>query len=604
MKIFARSSSIFLTLLVAASLLGGFIMTQGMQADSSSRMLSYIVQGVDAIQVAQVVEQHGGVVTSVLELIHGVGAQLPASAVAELQAEPAITAITANGTVVAVGANPTPKGGKDDWPATDYPDVVGADFTWQEGVSGEGVTVAVVDTGLSYHPFFFRDPGGKLPPRLVGWQDFVDRSKQPVDPNGHGTHIAGVIANAHIGSDGEWNGVAPGANLVAVRVLDRKGYGTYESVLQGIQWVVANREKYNIRVLNLSIVAPVLSPYWADPLNQAAMEAWAAGIVVVAAAGNSGPGPFSISVPGNNPYLITVGAFTDHYTPYDWSDDYLTPFSAAGPTLDGFVKPDLVAPGGHIVSTMMPSSYLVQQHQANKVDAFYFSMAGTSQSAAVVSGVAALVCAQHPHLTPDEVKFRLLATAFPWVDLETTDALYSMWQQGAGRVSAPDAVFADISGTANHGMDIRADLAGEVHYEGYSHYDEQAGEFRLRGGYGNWSGGYGNWSGGYGKWSGGYGNWSGGYGNWSGGYGNWSGGYGNWSGGYGNWSGGYGNWSGGYGNWSGGYGNWSGGFGNWSGGFGNWSGGFGNWSGGFGNWSGSFNLTGSVSMTEWVDEQP
>jgi serine protease AprX len=576
--------------MVIVILVASSFQAAGSSANLSQEMDSYIVQGLNTSQVARIVESYGGVVTSRLDVVRAVGARLPPSAVAALQQQPGITALTPNGAVHTVNAASSPLAKAKDWPATDYPDGVGADFTWQNGVTGSGVTVAVVDTGVSDHPAFSRDAQGKLVSRLAGWKDFVADSKRPIDPNGHGTHVAGVIANAHIGADGEWNGVAPGVNIVAVRVLDERGYGTYESVLQGIQWVVANREKYNIQVLNMSIVAPVQSPYWADPLNQAVMEAWAAGIVVVAAAGNDGPHPFSIGVPGNNPYVVTVGAFTDNFTPYDWNDDYLAPFSAAGPTLDRFVKPDLVAPGGHIVSTMLPSSELVHEHQANRVDAFYFSMAGTSQAAAVVSGVAALVRAHHPELTPDEVKFRLMATAFPWVSLETTDAVYSMWQQGTGRVSAPDAVFSDVRGSANSGMDIRADLAGEVHYEGYTLYDEQSGEFRLLGGYGNWSGGYGNWSGGYG--------------NWSGGYGNWSGGFGNWSGGYGNWSGGFGNWSGGYGNWSGGYGNWSGGFGNWSGGYGNWSGGFGNWSGGYGNWSGSSNWVGSVTMPGWVNEEP
>jgi hypothetical protein len=163
-------------------------------------------------------------------------------------------------------------------------------------------------------------------------------------------------------------------------------------------------------------------------------------------------------------------------------------------------------------------------------------------------------------------------TANPWVNQQTTDAIYSIWQQGAGRVNAPVAVFADISGSANWGMDIQGDLAGPTHYEGFSEYNRDSGEFRLLGDYYDWAGGYGNWSGGYGEWTGSYGNWSGSYGNWSGSYGNWSGSYGNWSGGYGNWSGGYRNWSGSYGNWSGSYGNWSGGYGNWSGGYGNWSG--------------------------------
>ena len=548
---------------------------------AASVQQSYIVQGVDTEQVAALVARYGGQVTSRLEIIGGVGARLSAPAVAALQREAGITAITTNSMVQVVGGAGAALAKKASWPATDYPDVVGADYVWQQGVTGDDVTVAVVDTGLSWHPGLFRNTHDKVENRIVAWKDFVSGSRMPVDMNGHGTHVTGIIANTHIGADGEWNGVAPGVKVAAVRVLDNRGYGTYESVVKGIQWVVEHQAEYNIRVLNMSIVAPVQSPYWADPLNQAVMQAWAQGIVVVAAAGNGGPGPLSIGVPGNNPYVVTVGAFTDDYTPYDWNDDYIAPFSAAGPTLDGFVKPDVVAPGGHMVSTMLPGSYLVRQHEANKVDQFYFSMAGTSQSAAVVSGVAALVIAAHPELTPDQVKYRLMVTAFPWVDLETTNAVYSMWQQGAGRLSAPDAVFAELEGEANAGMDLAADLAGNVHYEGYSYFDEETGEFRLRGDFSEWTGGYGNWSGGYGNWSGGYGNWSGGYGNWSGGYGNWSGGYGNWSGGYGNWSGGYGNWSGGYGNWSGGYGNWS---------------------GGYGNWSGGVTWTGSVAMQTWVED--
>jgi serine protease AprX len=570
---------------------------------------SHIVQGVDVDTVAALVQRYGGQVTSRLEIVQGVGAILPVEAVAALLQEDAIRAVTRNGEVRLVGSAGTPGSKKDNWPATDYPDVVGADVTWEQGVTGKDITVAIVDTGVAWHPGLFRDVNGKVVKRIIAWKDFVSGSRVPVDPNGHGTHLVGVMANTHIGADGEWNGVAPGVNIVAVRVLDRQGYGTYETVLKGIQWVVENKDTYNIRVLNLSLVAPVQSPYWADPLNQATMQAWAAGIVVVAAAGNGGPDPLSIGVPGNNPYVITVGAFTDNYTPYDWNDDYIAPFSAAGPTLDGFVKPDVVAPGGHIVSTMMPGSYLLRQYKENKVSQFYFSMAGTSQSAAVVSGIAALVTAAHPELTPNQVKYRIMSTAFPWVNLETSDALYSVWQQGSGRVNAVDAVFTDASGEANYGMDLAADLAGTTHYEGFSTFDEANGEFRLRGDFSDWTGGYGNWSGGYGNWSGGYGNWSGGYGNWSGGYGNWSGGYGNWSGGYGNWSGGYGNWSGGYGNWSGGYGNWLGGYGNWSGGYGNWSGGYVDpvsgteaTSGDVFDWTGAIDWTGSISIQDWVEE--
>ena len=127
-----------------------------------------------------------------------------------------------------------------------------------------------------------------------------------------------------------------------------------------------------------------------------------------------------------------------------------------------------------------------------------------------------------------------------------------MWQQGAGRVYAPEAVFGDIEAeSANAGMDIWADLAGDIHYEGYSIYDHAGDIFKLLGGYGSWAGGYGSWAGGYGSWAGGYGSWAGGYGSWAGGYGSWAGGYGSWAGSYGSWAGGYGSWAGGYGSWAG-----------------------------------------------------
>ena len=136
------------------------------------------------------------------------------------------------------------------------------------------------------------------------------------------------------------------------------GAGRYVDVITGLNWIVANREKYNIRVLNLSFGAPPQSYYWNDPLNQAVMAAWRAGIVVVAAAGNEGPAAMTIDVPGNVPYVITVGALTDNYTPYNPNDDRLATFSSTGPTYEGFVKPEMVAPGGHMVASMSSSSYL------------------------------------------------------------------------------------------------------------------------------------------------------------------------------------------------------------------------------------------------------
>jgi subtilisin family serine protease len=560
----------FKRLAVIALVLSLFVTAVGLPATVSAPTASFLIQGISTEAAANLVESYGGRITAWLDLIHGVGASLPINSVTRLLAEPAITAITPNGSVeLADKKKGLPV------PATDYPDVVGADIAWEQGITGKGVTVAVVDTGINPHPGLINKANSRQKNRIVGWVDFVEMSRAPRDPNGHGTHIAGIIAGSEVGQDGEWTGVAPGVRLVGVRVLNEEGFGTYEQVIQGIQWVIDHKDRFKIKVMNLSLVSPVQSPYWADPINQAVMQAWAQGITVVAAAGNGGPGAFSVGVPGNNPYAITVGAFTDNYTPDDWGDDYITPFSAAGPTLDGFTKPDIVAPGAHMISTLAPGSYILRNHSANRVSKNYFSMAGTSQAAAVVSGIAALSLAHNPDLTPDQVKYRLMSTAFPWVDLETTEALYSVWQQGAGRANAPDAVFADISGQANSGMDIWEDISGEQHYEGFSYYDEATGEFRLGGEFSDWTGGYGAWAGDYEAWTGGYGAWAGGYGAWAGGYGAWAGGYGAWAGGYGAWAGGYGAWAGGYGAWAGGYGAWAGGYGAWAGGYGAWAGSFG-----------------------------
>ncbi|MCX6060462.1 MAG: S8 family peptidase [Chloroflexi bacterium] len=557
-----RISNLYRTMIVVliVGVLGS--LTGGIQASAAQVQQSYLVQATTTALAAQLVEKYEGVVTSRLEIIHAVGALLSVQGAAQLRLENGIVAITLNGSVQSSdNDNPGDKNKEKEKnkgiPSADFPNVVGADVVWEGDVIGSGVTVAVLDTGLADLPALVKSADNKHN-RIVAWKDFIQSSKKPIDPNGHGSHVAGIIANSQKGADGEWNGVAPDVKLAGVRVLDKNGVGTYESVILGLQWVLENQARYNIRIVNLSLVSPVQSPYWADPLNQAVTQVWANGITVVVAAGNSGPEAMSITVPGNNPYVITVGAFTDNFTPADWSDDYIAPFSSAGPTLDGFVKPDLVAPGGHMVSVVPSDSVLAKQYPNNKLKSNYFKLAGTSQATAVVSGIAALIISNNPEISPNEVKIRLTGTALPWVDATTTEALYSMWVQGAGMVNAPDAVFADVSGAANEGMDIQADLAGTTHYEGYSYYDEATASYRLYDPYGDWAGGYGVWDGKRGSWSGARGSWSGDYGAWSGARGSWSGGYGVWDGKRGSWSGARGSWSGGYSTWAGARGSWSG----------------------------------------------
>ena len=139
-------------------------------------------------------------------------------------------------------------------------------------------------------------------------------------------------------------------------MLDHEGKGTYAQVIDGLNWILTNKDTYNIRVVNMSLMGPVEGPYWENPVNQAVEALWDAGIVVVTAAGNTGPYEGSVTTPGNDPFVITVGAMTDNYTPQDSTDDYIPPFSATGPSETGFVKPDIVAPGAHTLMKVDPNS--------------------------------------------------------------------------------------------------------------------------------------------------------------------------------------------------------------------------------------------------------
>ena len=188
------------------------------------------------------------------------------------------------------------------------------------------------------------------------------------DSYGHGTHITSLLASSNTvdpALKGEPEGIAPMVKLVNVGAFDGYGFGTYTTVLNGLNWILQNQKTYgNIRVLNLSFGAPPQSFYWNDPVDMAVMKLWQAGVVVVASAGNFGPNPQTISVPGNTPYVITVGAMTDNWSPQVPASDGIASFSSAGPTYEAFVKPDVVAPGGHLAAYMNPGAFMPEVYQA------------------------------------------------------------------------------------------------------------------------------------------------------------------------------------------------------------------------------------------------
>ncbi|HLO01723.1 MAG TPA: S8 family peptidase [Symbiobacteriaceae bacterium] len=293
-------------------------------------------------------------------------------------------------------------------------------------LTGAGVTIAFVDTGIYPHP--------DLRTRLVGWIDLVRGRLNPYDDNGHGTHVAGCAAGDGSSSGGRYRGMAPRALLVGVKVLDRLGAGRLSVMLTGIDWVIRNRARYAIRILSLSLGGRAMGHAADDPLAIAVERAWQAGLTVVTAAGNSGPESGTIASPGIAPSVITVGAMDDRESARR-ADDVLAPFSSRGPTVEGRVKPDLLAPGVGITSLRAPRSLIDKQQPESRVGEWYATLSGTSMATPIVAGLVALLLEKEPELEPDGVKARLMETAEDW-GLQPTE-------QGAGYLDADGAIWPD-----------------------------------------------------------------------------------------------------------------------------------------------------------------
>ena len=297
-------------------------------------------------------------------------------------------------------------------------EAIGANLAWAgdiaegvEAVTGHGIGVAVIDSGVANLP--------QLRGRIVASVDFTDRNGKARDEFGHGTHVAGIIAAGANRRD-DTSGVAPGANIINLKVLDANGAGEASDVIEAIDWVIANQRRYRIRVINLSLGAPVLQSWQDDPLCQAVQRAYRAGLIVVAAAGNNGktadgrPVIGGIESPANSPFAVTVGALNTKGTGVR-SDDLMATYSSRGPTLiDGLIKPDLAAPGNKIVGLLALQSTLAREYPEFVIDTTEgkrLQLSGTSMSAAVVSGAAALMLDSTPALGPAAVRFALQYSA-------------------------------------------------------------------------------------------------------------------------------------------------------------------------------------------------
>lgn len=266
------------------------------------------------------------------------------------------------------------------------------------GPEGQGIGVAVLDTGICTHPDFilYRN-------RIRVFEDFVSFRDHPYDDCGHGTHVAGIIAASGQKSGGRFMGIAPGADLICLKVLDHKGNGNTSDVLVALDWIRKNRKRYNIRILNISVgTIPQTEEEEKSELLLGVEEAWDMGLVVVAAAGNNGPKPQSITIPGVSRKVITVGCSDDQYY-IDSHGRKRMNYSGRGPTPACVIKPDILAPGSQIVSCNSKYKRRGQKYYAVK--------SGTSMATPVVSGAAALLLSKYPDMSNVEVKLKLRESA-------------------------------------------------------------------------------------------------------------------------------------------------------------------------------------------------
>jgi serine protease AprX len=376
-------------------------LTAGAPAAAASQSETVIVTSSGPLSPVTVVLDIGGTVITQYHIIDGVEAVIPALAEPALEALPGIT-VTPD---LSVSVQGSPESTGPHTPSDVFLQETGASRLASAGDTGQTVTVAVLDTGIDNLPDFAG--------RLIGGVDLTSGNNPFYDDYGHGTFVAGLIAGNGASSNGQYSGEAPGANLVSIKVAGADGTTHLGTLISGLQWAADHQSSYGIRVLNISLGFQPTQSTVNNPLDQAVEAVWNAGIAVVASAGNAGPFNGTILSPGDDPLVITAGALDDMATPSP-ADDEMNDFSSVGPTTpDGWVKPDLVAPGRSVVSLAAPGSTIYNDYPSGRLGAANFVGSGTSFSAAITSGAAALVLADNPGLTPNQLKARLLGTARP-----------------------------------------------------------------------------------------------------------------------------------------------------------------------------------------------
>src|SRR5918912_1650794 len=365
-------------------------------------------------QAERAVAAFGGTVGRHLDIIEAFTASVPGDRLEALRAVPGVSDVTEDAGLELSGNEVADQAAQTGSLYTIANQVTGASAMWDAGYTGQGIDVAVVDSGV------VPVKGLDDPAKIVYGPDLTlenNGSAKQKDTYGHGTHMSGIIAGRDLEAKGtrtsgdttNFVGMAPDARIVSVKVADAKGQTDVSQAIAAIDWVVQNGHSngLNIRVLNMSFGTDGIQSYVFDPLAYAAEMAWRSGVVVVVAAGNDGNNVLRLNNPASDPYVIAVGSDSANGTATT-ADDTVSAFSNNG---NGSRNPDVIAPGDHVVSLRDPGSYLDTTYPAARIGDRLFRGSGTSQAAAVVSGAAALLISQRPDLTPDQVKALLTGTA-------------------------------------------------------------------------------------------------------------------------------------------------------------------------------------------------
>ena len=415
---------------------------QELAAQNPGQMVRVIAQMMAGAQGVEVqVAQLGGKVTTYLHIINAFAAEMTADAALELARSKSIRWVSLDGRMESSGCTQCIDTKN---LANNYIDVIRADEVWNNSkfLQGKGIGVAVVDSGINPNGDLYTNMGVNR--QVADIRFNTDYNQNTSDGYGHGTHVSNVLAGDGSDSNGKYIGVAPMANIINVKVSNDDGSARVSDVILGLNWVFDHKDSYNIRVVNISFNSTVAESYHTSPLNAAVEILWFNKIVVVVSAGNKVDG--NLYPPANDPFVITVGATDDKGTS-SLKDDIVTSFSAYGTTQDGVVKPDLVAPGKNIIARLVNTNMgMARAHSANVIANTYFKMSGTSVSAPMVSGAVALLLQDEPDLNPDQVKYRLIATANKnWPG-------YNAITAGAGYLDVYAAVYANTTASANQGL--------------------------------------------------------------------------------------------------------------------------------------------------------